>query len=88
MLTAYTQSLVGLHCAGWFVIFFLYIRKNRHSNFTRLRIRVCNGKILFLIFHKENICCECSKEPSQRDGLFVPKHMFKVMGKKLITKFT
>ena len=43
-------------CACWFVILSLDIRKNRHSNFTRLRIRVCNEKILFLIFHKENIC--------------------------------
>ena len=37
---------------------------------------------LFLI---QNICCGYSKEPSQRDGSFEhPKHMFKIMGKKII----
>ena len=32
-----------------------------------------------------NICCVYSKEPSQSDGSFEhPKHMFKLMGKKII----
>ena len=33
-----------------------------------------------------NICFGCSKEPSQWDGSFEhPKHMFILMGKKIIT---
>ena len=49
-----------------------------------LQIRVCNGKLFFL-FLNQNICCGYSKEPSHRDGSFEhPKHMFKLMGKKII----
>ena len=45
----------------------------------------CNQKILFL-FLNQNICCGYSKEPSQWDGSFKhPKHMLKVMGKKIFT---
>ena len=37
----------------------------------------------------QNICCGYSKEPSQGDGsLKHPKHMFKLMSKKIITIFT
>ena len=33
-----------------------------------------------------NICFVCSKEPSHGDGSFEhPKHMFKLMGKKILT---
>ena len=40
-------------------------------------------KIIFL-FLNLNICCGCSKEPSQRDGSFEhPKHKLKLMGKKV-----
>ena len=42
----------------------------------------CNFFSLFLI---QNICCGYSKEQSQRDGSFEhPKHIFKLMGKKII----
>ena len=45
-------------------------------------------KISFFISH-QNICCGYSKEPSQGDGSFeYPKHMFKLIGKKLITILT
>ena len=40
-------------------------------------------KFLFL---NQNICCGYSKEPSQGDGSFeFPKHMLKLMGKKIFT---
>ena len=42
-------------------------------------------KINFLILN-QNICCGYSKEPSQGDGSFEhPKHMLKLMGKKIFT---
>ena len=49
--------------------------------FTGLKFRVRNRiKNLFL---KQNICCEYSKEPSQRDGSFEhPKRMLKLMSGK------
>ena len=41
---------------------------------------------LFSLFLIQNICCGYSKEPSECDGSFGdPKHMFKSMGKKIIT---
>ena len=50
-----------------------------------LQIRVCIGK-LFSLFLIQNICCGYSKELSQRDGSFeYTKHMFTIMGKKIIT---
>ena len=50
-----------------------------------LQIRVCIVK-LFSLFLIQNICCGYSKEPIQWDGSFEhPKHMFKLMGKKIIT---
>ena len=50
-----------------------------------LQIRRCIGK-LFSLFLIQNICCGCSKEPSQRDGSIEhTQHMFKLMGKKIIT---
>ena len=34
----------------------------------------------------QNRCCGCSKELSQLDGSFGnPKHMFRLLGKKIIT---
>ena len=34
----------------------------------------------------QKICCAYSKEPSQEDGSFeYPKHIFKLMGKKVIS---
>ena len=46
---------------------------------------VRNRKKIFL-FINQNICCEYSKEPSQWDGSFEhPKHMLKIMGKKILT---
>ena len=43
------------------------------------------NKSIFL-FLKRNICCGYSKEPSQWDGSFEhPKHMLKLMGKKILT---
>ena len=48
-------------------------------------VRVCNEKLIFL-FLNQNICCRYSKEPSQWDGSFEhPKHMLKIMGKKIFT---
>ena len=39
----------------------------------------------FFLFFKQNICCGYSKEQSQRDCSFeYPKHMFKLMEKKII----
>ena len=44
-----------------------------------------NRKIIFL-FLNQSICCGYSKEPSQWDGSFEhPKHMLKIMDKKIFT---
>ena len=44
-------------------------------------------KIIFL-FLNQNICCGYSKDPSQyHDSFEHPKHMLKIMGKKIITIF-
>ena len=41
---------------------------------------------LICLFLKQNICCGYSKEPSQWDSSFEhPKHMLKLMGKKILT---
>ena len=41
---------------------------------------------LFFLFLNQNICCGHSKEPSHRDGSFEhPKHMFKLIGKKIFS---
>ena len=41
---------------------------------------------IFFLFLNQNICCGYSKEPSRWDGSFEhPKHMLKVMGKKIFT---
>ena len=43
----------------------------------------CITKITFLFLNK-NICCGFSEEPSQRDGSPEhPKHMLKLIGKKI-----
>ena len=48
-----------------------------------LHIRVFN-LFFFILFLNKNICCGYSKEPSQWDGAFEhPKHMFKLVGKKI-----
>ena len=48
-----------------------------------LQIKVRIGKS-FSLFRIQNICCGYSKEPSQWDGSFEhPKHMLKLMVKKL-----
>ena len=50
-----------------------------------LQIRKRNWK-LFSYFLNQNLCCGCSKELSQWDGSVEhPKHMFKLMGEKIIT---
>ena len=47
--------------------------------------RVCNRKLCFLFLNK-NICCRYSKELSHWESSFEhPKHMFKLMDKKIIT---
>ena len=52
---------------------------------TGLLIRARNRKIIFLFF-SQNIFCGYSKEPSKWDGSFEhPKHMLKMMGKKIFT---
>ena len=44
-----------------------------------------NKKVNFLI-SQQNICCGHSKELSQLDGSFeLPKHMLKLIGKKIFT---
>ena len=49
------------------------------------QLRVCNWKLFFL-FLNQNICCGYSKEPSWEDSSIEhPKHMFKLMDKKIIT---
>ena len=73
----------------WKPTFYLRTEREKRSNifrtFTGLQIRVCTRK-LFILFLNQNICCGYSKEPSQWDGSFEhPKHMFKLMGKKIIT---
>ena len=46
--------------------------------------RECNWKLYFF-FLNQNICCGCSKEPFQWDRSFEhPKHMFKLINKKII----
>ena len=51
---------------------------------TDLQIRVRNWNY-FSYFSAKNICCGYSKEPSQQDGSFEhPKHMFKLMDKKIL----
>ena len=50
-----------------------------------LKLRVHNEKLIFL-FLNQNICCGYSKELSQWEGSFEhPKHMLKLMGKKIFT---
>ena len=52
------------------------------------QIRVGIGN-LFSLSRIQNICCGYSKEPSQGNGSFQPpKHMFKLMGKKIVKIFT
>ena len=56
----------------------------RYSTVTGPQIRVRNWKLFFLLLNK-NICCGCSKEPSQWDGSFEhPRHMFKLMDREII----
>ena len=58
--------------------------RNQASGLTDLKLRVRIGK-LFSLFLILNICCGYSKEPSHCDGSFEhPKHMFELMGKKII----
>ena len=43
-------------------------------------------KIIFFLFLNQNICCGYSKEPFRWDSSYeLPIHMFKLMGKKIIT---
>ena len=45
---------------------------------------MCNKKLFFL-FLNQNICCGYSKEPSHDGSFEYPKHIFKLMDKKIIT---
>ena len=46
----------------------------------------CVAKKMIFLFLNQNTCCWYSKEPSQWDGSFEhPKHMLKLMGKKIFT---
>ena len=48
-----------------------------------INLRMCNENLIFLFLH-QNICCGFSKEPTRWDGSFEhPKHMLKLMGKKI-----
>ena len=60
----------------------------RFSSIFETSVRVHTRKIIFL-FLNQNICFGCSKEPSRWDGSFEhPKHMLKIIGKKIFTTFT
>ena len=62
------------------------VRYESCREITGLQIRVRIGK-LFSLFLIQNICCGYSKELSQWEGSFEhPKHMFKLMGKKIIKR--
>ena len=62
----------------WFII------SIKESQVTGPQIMLRNWKLFFL-FLNQNICCGYSKEPSQWDGSIEhPKHMFKLMDKKII----
>ena len=53
------------------------------SSLADLQMRVCIWKLVFF-FLNQNVCCRCSKEPSQWDGSFEhPKHMLFLGGKKI-----
>ena len=55
-----------------------------YTHISGLKLTVRNRKIIFLFFN-QNLCCGYSKEPSQWDGSFEqPRHMFKLMDKKII----
>ena len=59
-----------------------FIPENGSKSGLQIRVRIGQLFSLFLI---QNICCGCSKEASQWDGSFEhPKHMLKLMGKKII----
>ena len=59
--------------------------RDRERHISGLLLRVHNENLIFL-FLNQNICCGYSKEPSQCDGSFEhPKHMLKLMGKKIYT---
>ena len=63
---------------------FYHFRTNFEGK-TGPHIRVCHWKLFFL-FLNQNICFWYWKEPSRWDGSFEhPKHMFKLMDKKIIT---
>ena len=66
-------------------IFNKLIAKPERSPGLQIRVRIVK---IFSLFLNQNICCGYSKELSQRDGPFEhPKHMLKLMGKKIITVF-
>ena len=70
-------KLLGMYiaCLLWFLLSIL-------SSCPQIRVR--NWKLIYL-FHNQNICCGYSKEPSWWDGSFEhPKHIFKLMDKKII----
>ena len=61
------------------------ILKKAFVHISGLHLRVDTKKLDFL-FLNQNICCGYSKEPSQWDDSFEgPKHMVKLMGKKILT---
>ena len=56
------------------------------SGLSRPLVKSAYQKIFFL-FLNQNICCGYSKEPSQWDGSFEhPKHVLKLMGKKIFKR--
>ena len=66
------------------VLNYLLICINIHAG---LQLRVQIEKLIFLFLNQNiHVCCGYSKEPSQWDGSFEhPKHMLKLMGKKIYT---
>ena len=88
--TYLNRKYIQMISSIWFDTKILYARGVTGLNFkiymySGLQIIVYIGK-LFSLFLIQNICCGYSKEPSQWDGSFeCPKHMFGLMGKKIIT---
>ena len=61
------------------------ISRNMNQIFPKWRYMPPDKSLLLKIISKPNIRCGYSKEPSQWDGSFEhPKHMFKLMDKKII----
>ena len=76
----YQQSCGALQSNVWKIS-----QSHRQDEHVRKHLRVHNWKII-VSFLNQNICCGYSKELSQWDSsLEHPKHMLKIMGRKIFT---